>query len=88
MHIIVDSIITVVFLIHSITKGHIVLIVMKNDLILNIKHVLARPKRLRLRKSVSPFSQNNAKPTLVMSRARLGIRQSIEDVSADGWGIS
>ena len=55
LHIIVDYIIAVVYTIHSITKGHFVLIVMKNDSVFHIKYVHARPKRLRLRESVSPF---------------------------------
>ena len=50
--------ILIVVAVHSITKGHFVLIVMKNDSIFDTKHVHANPKRLRLCDSVSPFSQN------------------------------
>ena len=41
-------------------KGHFVQIVMMNDSISDTKDVHVDPKRLRLRKSVSPFTQNNA----------------------------
>ena len=41
-------------------KGHFVQIVMMNDSIFDTKDVHVDPKRLRLRKSVSPFTQNNA----------------------------
>ena len=39
-------------------EGHFVLNFMKDDYVFDTKHVHAYPKRLRLRKSVSPFSQN------------------------------
>ena len=50
---------------------------MMNDYIFNIRLCSCRPKRLRLRDSVSPYYSKEHEHPLVMSRARLGIRQSI-----------
>ena len=59
LHIIVDSYYSGVY--NSFDyEGHFVLIVMMNDSISDTKYVHVDPKRLRLRKSVSPFTQNNA----------------------------
>ena len=80
--------ISLVFAICSVIKGHFVLIYMKSDYISNIRSVHAYPKRLRLRWSVSPFFIREHKPTLVMSRARLGIRQNTEIALRDVWGAA